>query len=210
MFIFKTKKSPFMKKLSFLWSTISSHLTTLVQKWTGELRRKAVMAKMKKADIILASPRTIRLSPVALLYRVVLKSHYIHSMLYTGRGKIIHTTSKQGVVVDFLPRKIYKKDCYTILRVQNLDASKRNQVVNEALKWQGKKLDFTGMITNIPRRMLKLQKKIQMDKQTDQVWCSKLLYKSFLKTGVKLVSDEKSSQITSEDLAHSPVLKKIL
>ena len=74
---------------------------------SGELRRRAVIAKIQPADIILASPRTLRLSPTALLYRVLLHAQYVHSMLYLGESKIIHTTTKYGVVIAPVPRKIF-------------------------------------------------------------------------------------------------------
>ncbi|MBS3819541.1 hypothetical protein KGY73_08580 [bacterium] len=207
-FFTKKKRSPFKKIILPLRSSLRK-VGELIHKWTSRVRRQTMLSRMRKADIILASPRTPRLSPVAFLYRIFLKSRYIHSMLYIGGGKIIHTTSKEGVVVSPAPQKIYKKNRYILLRVKNLDEKKREQIVAEALKWKGTQLDLTGMLGNIPRRMLNLPQRAQALKEKDRVWCSQLLYKSFLKGGVELIPQQKSPHITSEDLAHSPVLKRI-
>ncbi|NIT55844.1 MAG: hypothetical protein GWN00_06290 [Aliifodinibius sp.] len=160
---------------------------------------------MQKADIILASPRSKQLSPTALLYRLVLGNRYVHSMLYIGEGKIIHTTTNRGVIVAKLPRKIYRKDLYTILRVKNLDKLSRDRVVEAALAWKAKKLDHAGLVTNVPARLLGLRKPlIRWEKR--RIWCSKLIYKSFLDAGIKLVAQEQTENITSEDLRNSPRL----
>ena len=108
-----------------LFLEVWSSVVELFRQWTGKIRRKEVLSKMRKADILLASPRTRSLSLTALLYRVVLRSRYVHSMLYIGDGKIIHTTAKHGVVLSHIPRRIYKKDRYAIFRVKGLNNKQR-------------------------------------------------------------------------------------
>lgn len=105
---------------------------------SGEARRRAVIARLQKADIILASPRITTLSPIVLSYRLILRSRYVHSMLYIGDGKIIHTTAKDGVVVSKLPRSIFRGEHYAIFRVKGLDLERRDRVIEAALKWRKK------------------------------------------------------------------------
>jgi hypothetical protein len=146
-------KNLFKSKKRFGWQRITQRFNVVfapVRKWiviafkqmSGELRRRAAIAKMQKADIILASPRTLRLSPFALLYRLLLRDQYVHAMLYIGEGKILHTTTKYGVVISPVPRKIFKKDRYTVLRALHLRGDQREQVVTEALKMRDKRLDY--------------------------------------------------------------------
>lgn len=175
---------------------------------SGRLRRRATIARMKRADIVLASPRIGQLSLTALLYRLILKSRYVHSMLYIGEGKIIHTTYRHGVVIGKIPKKIYKKDRYSIFRVKSLDSHSRNLVVNECLRWKGMKLDYAGLISNIQSRILGLQK-VLLSFEKKRIWCSKLIYKSFLAAGIRLVPENKTENITSEDLASSPWTSRV-
>ena len=71
------------------------------------LKRSSAVARLCKGDIILASPKTRKLSLIVFMYQLFLKSQYTHSMLYIGNGKIIHTASKKGVIIskvmDFIP-----------------------------------------------------------------------------------------------------------
>ncbi|MFP4082890.1 MAG: hypothetical protein ACLFVG_09075 [Candidatus Aminicenantes bacterium] len=185
-----------------------SWAAALIQRWSGKLRRRAVISRMRKADIVLASPRTTRLSPIALVYRLFLGSRYVHSMLYIGGGKIIHTTTRHGVVVGKVPRKIYKKDRYAIMRVKNLDAEIRDHIVKEALTRKELKLDYAGMISNVPRRLLGWRTAL-LRREKNRTWCSQLIYRAFRDAGIELLPGRESESITSEDLAHSPVVKKI-
>jgi hypothetical protein len=175
---------------------------------SGEAKRQAVMAKLRKADIILASPRITTLSPIALSYRLVLRSRYVHSMLYIGDGRIVHTTAKDGVVVSKLPRSIFSRERYAIFRVKNLDPEKRDQVVAEALKWRNRKLNYAGLITAIPSRLIGLRKPLLMWERT-RIWCSKLVYKAFSAENIELVPPEKAESITSEDLSRSYVVERV-
>lgn len=195
-------------KLKTLLLEVWESIIGLFQRWTGRIRRKEVLAKIRNADIILASPRTRSLSMTALLYRLVLRSRYIHSMLYLGDGKIIHTTARQGVVVSDIPRKIYKKDRYAIFRIPGLNKEKRDKVVEESLKWKHKKLNHAGLITNVPARLLGL-KSVLISWERNRIWCSKLVYQSFYAVGVELVPQGKAHMITSEDLAGIPNIKRI-
>jgi len=190
--------------LSALWAWI----VKLYNHLSGELRRRAVLAKMQKADIILARPRTLRLSPVALIYRLFLRSQYVHSMLYLGGGRIIHTTARSGVVVAPLPRKIYRRDRYTILRARYLRPQQRRQVVDEALKLRGRRLDRTGLVTNVPARLFGLRKPL-LSLEKNRLWCSKLICQAYSATGINLVPQDNVETITSEDLSRSPRLERI-
>ena len=166
------------------------------------------MARLRKADIILASPRITTLSAVALTYRLVLRSRYVHSILYIGDGRVVHTTAKDGVVVNKLPRSIFRGDRYEIFRVKNLDREKRDQVVAEALKWRNRKLDFAGLITTIPSRLMGLRKPLLMWEK-NRIWCSKLVYKAFIAENIELLPPEKAERITSEDLSRSSAVERV-
>jgi hypothetical protein len=166
------------------------------------------MAKLRKADIILASPRITTLSAIALSYRMVLRSRYVHSMLYIGDGRIVHTSAKRGVVVGKLPRSIFRRERYAIFRVKNLDSEKRDQVVAEALKWRNRKLDFAGLITTIPSRLIGLRRPLLMWER-NRIWCSKLVYKAFAAENIELVPPENAENITSEDLSRSSVVERV-
>jgi hypothetical protein len=50
------------------------------------------------------------------------------------------------VIIVPVPRKIFKKDRYTILRAKHLRPEQRQQVVTEALKLRDKKLDYAGLM----------------------------------------------------------------
>ncbi len=183
----------------------------LLQVWarlSGEVRRRRVVAKMQKADILLASPRTLSLSPVAFVYRLLLRSRYVHSMLYIGNGKIVHTTTRHGVVVARLPRKIFRADRYAIFRAKNLDAAQRDRIILEALKSKDKRLDHAGLITNVPARLLGLRKPL-VRWERNRLWCSKLIYRAFLAAGVEIVPPDKAENITSEDLSRSEQLRRV-
>jgi hypothetical protein len=196
------------RQISTACSPLKRWFVNVFNRMSGELRRRAMIAKMQKADIILASPRTLRLSPVALMYRVLLLAQYVHSMLYIGEGKILHTTTKYGVVITPVPRKIFKKDRYTILRAKSLRAKQRQQVVTEALKLRDKRLDYAGLLTNVPARLFGLRKPFVM-LEKNRLWCSKLIYQAYFASGIELVGPKHKENITSEDLSHSPLLEKI-
>jgi hypothetical protein len=190
---------------------LTNVLFWIVDKFThlsGKYRRRRVISKMQKGDVILASPKTLRLSPIALIYRILLRSQYVHSMLYIGNSKMIHTTSKYGVIIDNIPRKIYQKDRYTILRVHNLSDSQREHIVGEALKYRHKKLDHAGLITNIPSRFFGFNKPL-LRFEKNRLWCSKLIYKVYSSQNIELVSSANMDNITSEDLSQSKILQKI-
>ncbi|MGD2154805.1 MAG: hypothetical protein PVG79_16170, partial [Gemmatimonadales bacterium] len=174
------------ERLEAVLSAVWAWIVRLYDRLSGELRRRAVVAKLQKADIILASPRTLRLSPVALIYRLFLRSQYVHSMLYLGGGKIIHTTGRFGVVVAPLPRKIYRRDRYTVLRAPQLRPQQRQQVVAEALKLRGRKLDRSGLVTNVPARLFGLRKPL-LRLEKDRVWCSRLIWQAYSANGIDLV-----------------------
>ncbi|NIR76407.1 MAG: hypothetical protein GWN99_19560 [Gemmatimonadetes bacterium] len=175
---------------------------------SGGLKRRATVARLRAGDIILASPRTLRLSPVALLYRLILRARYVHSMLYLGDRKIIHTTMRAGVTVGNLPRKIYRKDRYTILRAPQLGPAQRDRVVAEAMKFEDTKLDRAGLVSNVPARLLGLKKPL-LRFERDRLWCSKLIYHAYSAAGIDLVPGENIETITSEDLSRSPRLERV-
>lgn len=183
----------------------------IVRAWlflSGELKRRATIARLRRADIILASPRTLRLSPVALLYRLILRARYVHSMLYLGDQMIIHTTMRAGVTVGSLPRKIHREDRYVILRARELGPRERGQVVTAALRLKDTKLDRAGLVSNVPARLLGLRQPL-VRFERNRLWCSKLIYHAYSEAGIDLVPDANIETITSEDLSRSPRLERI-
>jgi len=186
-----------------------SSFTQIVNSFSGKLRRQGTIAKMRKGDIILARPRTFVLPLVPLIYRLLLRSQYVHSLLYLGRDNVIHTTARYGVKIDKVPRKIYSKSRYTIYRVKDFDPDLQGeQVVKEALKYKNTKLDHAGLITNIPARIIGLKKPL-MSFGKNRLWCSKLIYQVYKANQIELVPFKDSGNITSEDLSKSKVLKTI-
>lgn len=183
-------------------------VTKLAKQVSGEFQRQLLIAKMQRGDIVLASPKTSRLSPIALLYRIVLRSRYVHSMLYVGEGQIIHTTTQRGVVKDRLPRKIFRKENYAVYRVKNLSPEQRIAVTEAAEKWLHRKLDHAGLIANVPSRLVGLKRPILMFEKK-RIWCSKLIYKSFMTVGVAIVPPERADSITSEDLSRNVHLQRV-
>ena len=175
---------------------------------SGQLKRRAVIARLRPADIILASPRTRRLSPAAMAYRLLLGARYVHSMLYIGDGKILHTTSKHGVVVSRVPRSIYRRDRYSVYRMPDLSDGDRERIVREALRWRGKKLDLAGLLTNVPGRLLGLKRALWIQEE-GKVWCSKLIAQAYLAAGFPILPEEELGRVTSEDLARSDKLVKV-
>lgn len=196
------------QRIKAAFSAVWAWIVKAYNQLSGELRRRAVVAKMQKADIILASPRTLRLSPVPMIYRLFLRAQYVHSMLYLGGGKVIHTTARSGVVVDPLPRKIYKRDRYTILRARHLRPKQRQQVVAEALRLRGRKLDRAGLVTNVPAKLIGLRKPL-LRLEKDRLWCSKLICQAYSANGIDLVPQNNIETVTSEDLSCSPLLERI-
>lgn len=166
------------------------------------------MTRMKKADIVLASPRTVHLSLLALLYRIFLRSRYVHSMLYVGRGRILHTTARRGVVVDRLPSRIFRGDRYTIYRARGLTPAQRQAIVDSALKHLAAKLDPLALVTNIPARWLGLPRPLLRLERSRQ-WCSKLIDTAYRENGMDLVPEDRAGIITSEDLRRSAALERI-
>jgi len=206
----RRKRLPFsIKKWAarFL-DTTRSLIKNLWRYASGEARRRAVIARLQKGDIILASPRITTLSPIALSYRLILRSQYVHSMIYIGDGKIVHTTARDGVVVSRLPRSIFRRERYAIFRVKDLDRERRDRVVQEALKWRHRKLDVAGLITTIPSRLIGLQRPL-LRWEKNRIWCSKLVYQAFSAEHIRLVPPESSQSITSEDLSRSGMVERI-
>jgi hypothetical protein len=185
-----------------------SGFTALFRQLTGELQRRAVIAEMQEADIVLAKPPTLRLSPVALLYRLLLQAKYVHSMLYVGDGMMVHTTSGEGVVIAPVPKSVYREDRYTILRAAHLTPKQRDIIGQEALCMVGMKLDHAGLITNVPAKMIGFRKPLMKLERT-RLWCSKLILRAYSAVGVELVPPEKVENVTSEDLKDSTMLERI-
>jgi hypothetical protein len=172
------------------------------------MRRAALLGNMVPADIILARPRTLSLSPIALSYRLLLRAEYVHSMLYIGRGRMLHTTSRHGVVVAPVPHTIYKRDRYTILRHPRLNAMQRAKAVKEALQLRGARLDYPALVTNLPARLVGLRKPL-LQLETQRLWCSRLIVRAYSAAGVQIVPPERAENVTSEDLSRSPLLVRL-
>jgi len=194
-----------------LRSVVGGAVEDLRHTWrraSGRLRRRAVMARMRPTDIVLASPRTSRLSPTALLYRLLLRSRYVHAMLYIGGGEVIHTTARRGVTVDPLPRKLFDRQHYRIYRVLSLTDEQRQRVVVEAKKLLDWRLDYFALVTNIPARWLgRPHPLLRLEK--NRLWCSKLIHLAFARAGIELLPGEQVGTVTSEDLGRSPVLESL-
>ena len=198
----------FGKRIGALWARLWDAIANAYARLAGRLERQAFVAKLRKADVILASPRTLQLSAVNMMYRFFLHAKYVHSMLYLGDGKIIHTTSKKGVQIASLPRKIYKKGHYKVVRDKDLTSEQRDKVVEQALKMQGQQIDPAGLITNIPARILGFKKPL-ISLEQNRLWCAKLIYKAYSAAGIELVGPDHSGNVTTEDLNSSRMLKSI-
>ena len=129
-------------------------------------------------------------------------------MLYIGDGKIVHTTARYGVVITRIPRSIFNKEHYAIFRVKNLDPHQRDRIVAGAVKFRQRKLDYAGVITAIPSRLMGLRKPL-LRWERNRIWCSKLVYRAFLDEDIELVPKEKAENITSEDLSQSLVVERV-
>ncbi len=174
----------------------------------GRFKRRAVITRLHKADIIVASPALKRLSFIALLHRLMLRSTYVHSMLYIGNGKILHTTSRNGVVIHKVPGKIFSKKRYAVYRVRVISREQKTRVIEEALKWHKAKIDHVAMFKLIPQRLFGWFRPVATEKDKS-LWCSRLIYRSFLNAGINLLPDQNTSIVVSEDLANSPLVKRI-
>ena len=172
------------------------------------LRRRAVMARMLPGDVVLSSPRIARLSFTALLYRLLLRSQYVHAMLYLGDGRVLHTTARQGVTIDPLPGKLFDRARYRIRRVPGLERDQREQVVAGARALLDHDLDHLGLVTNIPARWFGLPHPL-LQAERNRLWCSQLIQKAYADVGVSLVPPERSGTVTSEDLARTPVMIEV-
>ena len=184
-------------------------LRALADRVSVAVRRRAVLSRLKKADIVLASPRLGSLSPTALMYRLLLGSRYVHSMLYVGGGRMIHTTARHGVVVGRMPRRLFDQDRYAIYRAGDLTAPERERIVAEALQLLDRKLDHVALVTNIPSRWFGLRHPLWR-LENNRVWCSKLIADAYRAgAGVELVPKQQAGTITTEDLSRSPTLERM-
>jgi hypothetical protein len=112
------------------------------------------------------------------------------------------------VVLAKLPRKLHKKERYTILRADNINTEQRRQIIEKALEYRGFKLDHAGLVSNIPARLFGITNPlVRMAKE--RLWCSQLIYNAYLAAGIELVSAERAASITSDDLIRSPQLRKV-
>lgn len=175
---------------------------------TGRARRRALIARMRPADVVLASPRLRRLSLTALLYRLLLGSRYVHAMLYLGDGRVIHTTARRGVTIDPLPGKVFDRQRYRIRRAPGLDREGRRRVVAEARSLLDSDLDLAGLVTNIPARWFGLRHPL-LRTERDRLWCSKLIRTAYARAGVDLGIAGSGGTVTSEDLASCPGLRDL-
>ncbi len=179
-----------------------------IQRLTGQWRRTIAISALLDADVLLASPRTLSLSPIPLIHRLVLGARYVHSMLYVGEGKILHTTTRLGVTIDPVPRKVYLPDRYSLYRVPYLTRRQREDVVAAALRLSDKKLDRAALATNIPAKLLGLKKPL-VRFEKNRLWCSKLICDAYAEAGIELLPPEQSGNVTSDDLARSTTLERV-
>lgn len=179
-----------------------------VRRLNGKWRRKIAISALTEADVLLASPRTIRLSPISLMHRLVLGARYVHSMLYVGDGRILHTTTRDGVTLDPVPRRVYAPRRYSLYRVPHLTGSQRRGIVAAALRQRHKRLDRAALVTNVPAKLLGLKKPL-FRFERNRLWCSKLIYEAYAEAGIDLLPHNERGNVTSEDLAKSGVLERI-
>ena len=95
-----------------------------------------------------------------------------------------------------------------LFRVKGLNSDIRDQIVNEALKLQDKKIDLLGLIGNIPRNLFGIKKAL-LKFEKNSIWCSKMIYQSYYSVGIKLVSEDESGKITSHILSKSKLLEVV-
>ena len=207
----KTRRREWRSRLARLDTLRPRGVAWLANLWrrtTGRLRRQVIIARMLPADIVLASPRTSRLSLIALLYRLFLRSHYVHAMLYLGEGRVIHSTTRRGVTIDPLPQKLFDRERYSIRRVPSLTETERQQVILEACSLLDHGLDHAGLVTNIPARWFGLQHPL-LSQEKNRLWCSKLIHLAYTRAGTELLPDRPAGTVTSEDLGRSPLLQEV-
>jgi len=209
---FKRKKGSSLKAAGRCFVRLLSRLggwtRRLFARLTGDIQRRVFLSKLQQGDIILASPATLKLSAVNLMYRFLLKARYVHSMLYLGGGKIIHTTAKKGVQIADVPKKVFRKAHYNVFRLKDIDKEQRKRVTAEALKLRGHLLDPVGMITNVPARLFGLRKPL-LKLEQNRLWCAKLIYRAYSAAGIELVPLADREVVTSEDISGSPLLYSI-
>ena len=190
------------------WRRAGDRLAAWWQRGSGPVRRRSLLARMRPADVILASPRTRRLSFTALSYRLLLGSRYVHTMLYLGDGEILHTTAREGVTIARAPGRIFDRERYRILRVAGLVPESRRRVVDSARELLDHGLDHLALVTNIPARWFGLPHPL-LKAERNRVWCSKLVHQAYREAGVELLPEGGAGTVSSEDLAESPLLVEI-
>lgn len=184
-------------------------LRTFAERLRVALRRRVVLSRMETGDIVLASPRLRRLSPIALMYRLFLGSRYVHSMLYIGGDRMIHTTARHGVVVSRVPRKVFDRERYAIYRAPGLTRDERARIVSSALRSLDRKLDYAALVTNIPSRWFGVRHPLWR-LERNRVWCSKLIADAYrVGAGVELVAEGRADTIVTEDFSASPALERV-
>lgn len=189
-------------------TTLRTRLGAWWRRVTGRARRRALIARMRPGDVVLASPSLRRLSTTALLYRLLLGSRYVHAMLYLGDGLVIHTTARHGVTIDPLPGKVFDRQRYRIRRAPGLDRATRRRVVAEARARLDYGLDHAALVTNIPARWFGLRHPL-LRTERDRLWCSKLIHTAFIRAGVDLGTAAREGTVTSEDLAACSGLRDV-
>jgi hypothetical protein len=190
---------------------IQAGLEKAISVWhnlSGVLRREIMLSGMRKGDIILASPPWYRLSPIAFWYRVLLRSRYVHSMLYLGDRKVLHTTIRRGVVIHRVPRKIARGDRYAILRLKSLYSVNTNRVAVYALAMQSHRVSIVSLIVTIIVRLTgSFESWLKVCRKS--LRCSQLIDLAYGTEGMTLVPSRPRETIISQDLMESPFLERI-
>lgn len=175
---------------------------------TGAVRREILLSGMRKGDIILASPPWYRLSPIAFWYRMLLRSRYVHSMLYLGDRKILHTTIRRGVVIHRVPRKITRRDRYAILRLKAGHSVNMDRVAQYALSMQSNRVSITALIATLVVRLTG-STRFRSKMVRKSLRCSQLIDLAYSTAGMTLVPSRPRETIISQDLMDSPFLERI-
>ncbi|HHS14185.1 MAG TPA: hypothetical protein ENN03_10530 [bacterium] len=175
---------------------------------SGVLRREIMLSGMRKGDIILASPPWYRLSPIAFWYRVLLRSRYVHSMLYLGDRTVLHTTIRRGVVIHRVPRKIARGDRYAILRLKSPYSVNTDRVAAYALTMQSHRVSIVSLIAVLIVRLSgSAQFRFKLARKS--LRCSQLIDLAYDTEGTTLVPSRPRDTIISQDLMESPFLERI-